>query len=372
MKDIIAAVKWIESVIQIQSSSVMYNITWNDLSRCSKNIIPPTAKLSQSSGYKLQSLNQLTDFTNFNLILRDGSKECQEDPFLLAAATPCLQKSKERPQLGLMILCTNSKAWNGFTSGIDLFKHEILHSLGFGTFIPSKAEQRSPPSTVLSQRVGVNKFVKQDVHYMDFASEALKHARDYFGCSKMVGINADDEQKMHLDEYIFGNELMTPILSKGNNYFTKISASILENTFTGDKQWYKTNSFIVDQQTRSYWYGRNAGCEFLTQSCYEFGNKKSKSALSFPAFPFCTETNLKATVSGHKQDLCLGNGTEKVQLMTFCHMQSKTYDTTSITLNDMFPQTFKSKPLVYGSVNGYRGCPIISVSASTAEHCITY
>ncbi|CAD5214991.1 unnamed protein product [Bursaphelenchus xylophilus] len=360
-RDLLSAIQWIESTILVQNASNPFNITWIDVSKCAKTSVSQGSKLIYSNGIRIKSLERLLDSSSFNLILKDGPKECQEDPFLLAAAAPCLQRGNERPRLGIMVVCTNSRAWHGFSSGVDLFKHEILHSLGFGMLNPDLSYKRSPKSEVQSHQIGPNKYRKQDIHYLDFASTAVRFARTHFNCPRITGINAENEEKIHLDEYIFGNELMTPILSKGPNYFTHISALILENTFIGDIPWYKTNRDTVEKESRKYWYGRNAGCDFFSQSCYEYARRRSRFSFPFSAFPFCSENDLRSTVSGHKGKLCMGNGTHGVRINAFCHIQPISGpEKDAISLNEMFPLTFKSRSLAFGSVNGYRSCPMIS------------
>lgn len=72
------------------------------------------------------------------------------------------------------------------------------------------------------------------------------------------------------------NELMTPILPNGRSYFTHLTASILENTHFGNISWYKVNRTLIEKESRAYWYGRNAGCDFVLKSCYDFIRSRSR------------------------------------------------------------------------------------------------
>ncbi|VDM54034.1 unnamed protein product [Angiostrongylus costaricensis] len=95
-------------------------------------------------------------------------------------------------------------------------------------------------------------------------------ARKHFGCPSLVGIEADSVDKIHLNEYIFGNELMTPFLSNVSNRFSYISAAILEETYFGERPWYRVNRSAILEEHESLWYGRGWGCTFAERSCFDF------------------------------------------------------------------------------------------------------
>uniref|UniRef100_A0A158P9D6 Leishmanolysin-like peptidase n=1 Tax=Angiostrongylus cantonensis TaxID=6313 RepID=A0A158P9D6_ANGCA len=97
-----------------------------------------------------------------------------------------------------------------------------------------------------------------------------KEARKHFGCSSLVGIEADSADKIHLNEYIFANELMTPFLSNVSNRFSYISAAILEETYFGERPWYRVNRSAIREEHESLWYGRGWGCTFAERSCFDF------------------------------------------------------------------------------------------------------
>ena len=157
--------------------------------------------------------------------------------------------------IGLLNICEGPR-WDRFHSVKDLFRHEILHALvrerqrgkvteavqGFGTFVPN-GYGLSPPSEGYNWYDGFRE-QKAIRHFLDFSHDALvsrtyshshilqEVARHHFNCPSMRGIEADSIDKIHLNEYIFGNELMTPRVSNGQNPFSFISAVILENTYT--------------------------------------------------------------------------------------------------------------------------------------------
>ncbi|ETN86911.1 hypothetical protein NECAME_05757 [Necator americanus] len=118
------------------------------------------------------------------------------------------------PSFGVLNICPG-KRWNDFYAGVDLFRHEILHSLGFGTLLPSKDSQKSPPNvmynwtypwSMMSRKLAKRRF-------LDFAGEAVKEARRHLGCESLVGIETDSADKIHLNEYIYGGrKVHFPIL----------------------------------------------------------------------------------------------------------------------------------------------------------------
>uniref|UniRef100_A0A914WQD3 Leishmanolysin-like peptidase n=1 Tax=Plectus sambesii TaxID=2011161 RepID=A0A914WQD3_9BILA len=233
-----------------------------------------------------------------------------------------VDNKQNRPLVATLIVCSNNPVWSGFKNAFDLFRHEILHALGYGTF---NAKQPAPPLHYpwkLSQETQYWK-----AHFMDFANRATAYAKYHFDCPQLDGVESD-EDKIHLDEYIYGNELMTPNVGNGQNYFTSISAKILEETYTR-KQWYQVNQQIVNEETQLYWYGKKWGCTFAKKSCAEFIEEKthyrSNNGLDIPAFPFCNADNLDVATDGRKLELCVTNGTDSRILRTGCYIGRRGY-----------------------------------------------
>lgn len=101
-------------------------------------------------------------------------------------------------------------------------------------------------------------------------------------------------------------------------------------------QWYSTNRKIVEFETRQYWYGRGAGCDFLTKNCFElinysklskpfqdYSNKKNFKHFSDLnsnelKFPFCREKNLISAFHKSPFSICLSNGTHTTKLIVNC------------------------------------------------------
>uniref|UniRef100_A0A0N5B0X0 Leishmanolysin-like peptidase n=1 Tax=Syphacia muris TaxID=451379 RepID=A0A0N5B0X0_9BILA len=235
--------------------------------------------------------------------------------------------------------------------------------IGFGTIISKKS---SIQSRFFAWNLSRN---KQWINtpYMDFQNSATKFARKHFNCSRLQGIEAEDYRRMHLDEYIYGDELMTPKLSPYKNYFTFITAKILEQTTRNDQ----TNQKMVEEETRNYWYGQQWGCEFAMSSCYDYVNQKRNGN----TFPFCNSkdyTRMLFTKDNSKK-VCLGNRTHFIQLLVHCPI----HEIFSLSSNQ-HPSGLQSRPLAnhfsilthtplanfYAGLSTHRFCPLISEVAS--------
>ncbi|KHN80311.1 hypothetical protein Tcan_06522 [Toxocara canis] len=109
----------------------------------------------------------------------------------------------------------------------------IPHNMmGFGLIIPKDDRDVGHNRTFIWRYETTGEMIT--TYFMDFQRIALRYAREHFGCAQLQGIESEDQKKIHLSEYLYGNELMTPVLANGRNYFTRISASILESTTTGN------------------------------------------------------------------------------------------------------------------------------------------
>lgn len=167
----------------------------------------------------------------------------------------------------------------------DVFRHELLHALGWGTVVPQMNATSTPVDVSMSWNTGGT---SQSVvrKFLDYGNAATEFARLHFNCPSLEGIETEREDKMHLSEYIFGNELMTPVISTSLNFFTEISARILEETHLGSDRWYSVNRSIIGPETDKYSYGKGWGCEFVKSSCYDYINLRISQHRS--TFPFCS------------------------------------------------------------------------------------
>ncbi|EYB85279.1 hypothetical protein Y032_0301g1826 [Ancylostoma ceylanicum] len=218
------------------------NITRAIIHQCSTRFMSATTIILSNIGERrtFEEKMRLNDLfllktSRFALLLENNKKLCKSQPQMLASASPCIVQDNKRPLLGFINICPGMR-WNGFYAGVDLFRHEILHSLGFGTLMPSTESQKSPGNVLYKWTYPWSMTFKKQAkrRFLDFAQKAVIEARKHLGCPSLVGIETDSADKIHLNEYVYGNELMTPILSNVSNRFSYISAAILEETYFGD------------------------------------------------------------------------------------------------------------------------------------------
>ncbi|CAL2034880.1 unnamed protein product [Caenorhabditis brenneri] len=245
---------------------------------------------------KLQDVEQLLEVADFTVfVIAQDPRRCARDPDLLAEAMPIVLVPGTRPPLATMSIClkNNPRHRNPSLDSrffFDLFRHEILHGLGYGMIIDKSSLTHRPSEKYIwrnSNGIG-HPEIRQ---FLDFDDFALKNAKSHFGCDKMKGIDADGERKNHLNEYIFGNELMTTHLEASGNIFSWISVGIIERTFNGKEQWYHINRTFVAPEANQYSYGRNFGCDFLQKSCLEFIKITEKLRPNMTIAPFCSKNN---------------------------------------------------------------------------------
>jgi hypothetical protein len=103
-----------------------------------------------------------------------------------------------------VVVCFNNQIWRQFQAGRDLFRHEILHALGFGILNPQTEAKRAPKPELVNWRTGPSAQQPIRNHYLDFGEQAIDFVREHFNCSKMDGILADNPEAFHLNEYLFG------------------------------------------------------------------------------------------------------------------------------------------------------------------------
>lgn len=118
-------------------------------------------------------------------------------------------KNRFRPSMSRMVVCLNNRIWREFRSPYDLFRHEILHGLGFGMIYPQIQSKKEPESRIINWRTGpfTSQLIKQ--YYSDFiGKETLDFVRTHFNCSKLDEIPADEDRKFHLSEYYFGVNIL--------------------------------------------------------------------------------------------------------------------------------------------------------------------
>lgn len=321
-------------------------------------------RISVGKGIQLTSRD-----ANFYAFLQVDYKSCEQKRSLMAAAAPCEVDDEKRPLSSKLHVCVHNKRWSQFASSADLFTHEFMHALGFGLINPDKYQSAVKPRPFIWKYHGGEQRVTSQ--YMDFQQTALEHARKHLGCSELHGVEAEELERIHLSEYIYGDELMTPYLSGQRNFFTRISASILEATKRGKSDWYRTNATMVDADTKEYWYGRGWGCTFAQKSCFEY-IAEHEDLKETNSFPFCNSNDLRRLVSvpyyqtlGPELHVCFSNGSHTKTFGLHCNTQplvrtrSSPIGLKARTLQKQLafvPGEFRS---LYGSDRPHRFCPFV-------------
>ncbi|CAI2358069.1 unnamed protein product [Caenorhabditis sp. 36 PRJEB53466] len=217
------------------------------------------------------------------VIIKGDDEKCSDDSFL-AAVEPKFVISGDRPHMSTMEYC--DKGYEKDFNYFDLFRHEIFHGLGYGTMnSPLFGREEAPKSQYYDWRFEDGKMEMATRTFLKYGSTAVEEVKKHFGCDQhLEGVEAEYNGH-HLNEYIFGNELMTPELERKENFFSHISANVLENTWTS-KRWYQVNRTFIHPEASKYNYGKDFGCDFLLKSCFDFIAAK-KSTNKF-LLPFCT------------------------------------------------------------------------------------
>ncbi|VDN82582.1 unnamed protein product [Brugia pahangi] len=208
-----SAVMKMQSLINIWYLPENDRLSAKSLSSCVSHWYPPIGECFMEtlhSWRKLNPLNITKDINlkfygvNFLLFLQVDHQKCNADNGLLAAAAPCTLINNNRPAAARLMLCpVNHHRWNSFHAIVDLFRHEIMHALGFGLITPGESLSSTPAKRKF---LWADESSKQHVTatYMDFQDNAVIEARKHFGCQNLHGIEADGDDKIHLSEYIYG------------------------------------------------------------------------------------------------------------------------------------------------------------------------
>uniref|UniRef100_A0A0N5A394 Leishmanolysin-like peptidase n=1 Tax=Parastrongyloides trichosuri TaxID=131310 RepID=A0A0N5A394_PARTI len=380
-----SAIIWIQDLLYVRNMHKGYIVTENDYNRCaeiklftkSDKVIATIYSSRNNKIFKTPiSLNNSFDLiqlkANFAIVLDVNKGTCSRTSLELAYANLCNSENLhkyQRPIIARVVICQNSPSWKDIAVPEDVMKHEIMHALGFGMYHERKRTRSKGDKINWKISNDPKKTFKFQRHFMDFDEKAVAYAQKHFECPLLKHIEADTEKKFHLNEYIFGNELMTPISSKTKNIFTEISASILESTFLGNQSWYKFDMAKIKKETKNYWYGRGWGCEFLEKSCIEYIEKNPKKA-----FPFCSLNDyLISYWRGSHFSVCYQTTKRrKNRILAKCNIQQYV-DEPGIKMNmnrssitDYYPilLQYGVKSNLFGSSKLFRYCPMIKEIAN--------
>uniref|UniRef100_A0AAF5DH14 Leishmanolysin-like peptidase n=1 Tax=Strongyloides stercoralis TaxID=6248 RepID=A0AAF5DH14_STRER len=380
------AIIWIQNLLYVRIMEESFIITKKDYFNCienkniSINYLISTLYKSEYETYKnFIKFNDTINLShlniNFGILLEVNEGRCSSKSLEFAFAKVCHSeklKKYSRPIIGKLVICKDSPSWKHIKVPEDVIKHEIMHALGFGIYINKKKEKTN--FDIIQWKVGNNYDNNQTFirYFMDFDSKAVKFAQKHFNCTRLKRIEADDKNQFHLNEYIFGNELMTPISSNSKNILTEISASIMEETYLGNISWYKFDMNKVAKESKKYWYGKDWGCDFIEKSCYEY----IQNNINKP-FPFCSEKDYMISYwkSGYVEVCYEKRNKQKNKMLLKCNIQSY-IDEPGIKINikktpiiNFYPnlQHYGIKSNAFGSTKIYRYCPMIKQIAENNE-----
>lgn len=164
--------------------------------------------------FQSENMQKLLDFADFVvLVVAKDPKICAEDRNLLADALPIglwpntrfiidkklISIRIFRPPIATMSICPQDAPNLPL---FDLFRHEILHGMGYGLIIDkTQKSHKKSEKYIWNTPKGPQMAIR---HFLDFDDIALDSARKHFNCASLQGIEADGTRKNHLNEYIFG------------------------------------------------------------------------------------------------------------------------------------------------------------------------
>ncbi|KAK0059365.1 leishmanolysin-like peptidase [Biomphalaria pfeifferi] len=237
------------------------------------------------------------------------SERCQQSK---AFAAHCQQEAAlDRPVAGYCNICPSIILASVYNTKqlLTTIKHEILHALGFTSGLyafyrnslgeplterdPITRQPRnfSPQMNVfLSSTNTVRSVLRPNWHQisgvatkkisMMVTPKVVEEVRRHFNCSSLEGAELEDQggngtAVTHWEKRIFENEAMTGTYTH-NSIFSRITFAMMEDT-----GWYKADY----SKSGEYEWGRNLGCNFVQDSCYNWINERLTRRESI--HPFC-------------------------------------------------------------------------------------
>lgn len=250
-----------------------------------------------------------TDFVLY--VATIPSEKCRENQTIAYAAHCQQEDGLDRPVAGYFSICPNSISTSRQNQQqlLSTMKHEILHALGFtaGLYAFYRDDHGNPrtprnPSTgrpflgsngiyqwsssVIREVVRSNWIQKSGVTERRVLIMVTPRVRDevrrHFNCSTLEGAELEDQgldgtALTHWEKRVFENEAMTGTYTQ-NSVISRITLAMMEDT-----GWYKADY----SQAGDYEWGKNLGCEFAQNSCYNWIRKQQERGMSI--HPFCDQ-----------------------------------------------------------------------------------
>ncbi|GFO20316.1 leishmanolysin-like peptidase, partial [Plakobranchus ocellatus] len=241
------------------------------------------------------------------------SGKCRENQTIAYAAHCQQEDGLDRPVAGYFSLCPNSISLSRQNRQqlLSTMKHEILHALGFtaGLYAFYRDDNGNPrtardPNTgrppvspdyhgmyqwstsTIREVVRANWIQKSGVTERRVRIMVTPRVRDevrqHFNCSSLEGAELEDQgidgtALTHWEKRVFENEAMTGTYTQ-NSVISRITMAMMEDT-----GWYKADY----SQAGDYEWGKNLGCEFVQNSCYNWIS--SRHARGESIHPFCDQ-----------------------------------------------------------------------------------
>ncbi|CAL2040730.1 unnamed protein product [Caenorhabditis brenneri] len=294
-KSLESALKWMEKAIYTWDAPHKYLVSWPskmvDGYKTEDSVGRVTIQTPNklfSVDYNSQDFREIFDAADLVVFITQSDckkaiAEASGGPLVMQA--PNLRQQMQK--LGSLRYCYHE--YNEQFNYFDLFRHELIHVLGYGTMSKKDVDEVKSEAYEWKFEDGSDQEARR--YFFNTEDEnAKREVMKHFDCDSLDGVEADNEGK-HLDEYIFFNELMTPLLNQ-RNYFSYISAAIIDGITLGDEPWYRVNRTFIAPEADLYSYGKGFGCTFLKKSCFEFLAERKESTNPRPA-PFCLEDSVK-------------------------------------------------------------------------------
>lgn len=210
--------------------------------------------------------------TDSDLLLFVKLQDFQEN--FLAYATNCLLNSETlRPTVGMIMINTRMipLAYTAIQPLKKALLHELFHIIAFDKFLfkqfpsyqTSKIQMSEIPVQMNKESSNKNPFSSTSTL---LTSKLIQETGSkHFQCSDFYGLMMENEggnaaEQSHLEQTLFGNELMTAELTN-NGVLSAFTLSLLAST-----DWYKIDFDFAEVLE----WGKNAGCDFVFSPSHKF------------------------------------------------------------------------------------------------------
>lgn len=239
--------------------------------------------------------------TDFAIIVTaDEAQTCIDNPSTLGYAYPCKFDQWDRPILGYINMCPSALATASDEVVFNTVSHELAHALGFtsSTWANMRESDGVTPRTERNEEGDVEKTTATcydgrsslektpssttlwqggmrgvDNSFVLSTPALAAAARDQASCPSLVGAPLENTPTTastcfptHFEQRVYDGELMAPAIGSSAST-SRMTLSAFE-----DMGWYSVNYDGADKLP----FGRNAGCDFVTEKCVSQTGTNSK------------------------------------------------------------------------------------------------